>query len=128
MRIKRPKSTAREPEVPPEVRDKLFDLIRRKVLEVHGLEEYDPVVAMALIACDERIAAEVGTGPSGNPLLGIQVVLKAHGEVARYVHPTVKQVELSGPGGEPLAVRSGLAQEVAELMRVLATGGGVVKP
>lgn len=115
--IRRPKSKPVEPETSGEMRSALLDLIRAKVLQVHGLEEYDPVVAMALIATDTTIYAAQGLGPAGNPLLGVQTVLKAHGEVARYVHPTVKQVELSGPAGGPLVVRSGLANEIADLLK-----------
>lgn len=127
MRIKRPPSRPKEPEVDPEVREQLFELIRRKVEEVHGVTEYDPVVAMALIATDESVRGAVGLGPAGNPLLGVQTVLKAHGEVARYVHPTVKQIELTGKDGGPVQVKSGLALEIADLLKTVGTNREVEK-
>lgn len=114
MRIKTPRLKPVEPDVGPDLRSELLELIRRKVLEVNDLEEYDPVVAMALIATDRNVQAVMG---AQNPLLGVQTVLKAHSEVARYVHPTVKQVEVSGPHGGPLQVKSGLAQEIADLLQ-----------
>lgn len=125
--IRRPKSKPIEPETSPEMRSELLELIRKKVAEVHGLEEYDPVVAMALIATDESIQATVMPGPNGNPLIGVQTVLKAHSEVARYVHPTVKQVELTGPAGGPVQVRSGLATEIADLLKLVGTNKEVSK-
>lgn len=45
-------------------------------------DDYDPVVAMALIACD--------------PSTPIMMRLKAHTSVAEYVHPKLRAVEVKG--------------------------------
>jgi hypothetical protein len=48
----------------------------------------NPIEGMAKIATDEKI--------------DIAIRLRAHAEVAKYVHPQLKAIELSGPGGGPI--------------------------
>jgi hypothetical protein len=45
-------------------------------------------------------------------------------EVARYTRPQLKQLEVTGVGGGPIEVKSGLAKEIAELIGVLVKSGG----
>lgn len=121
--IKRPKSNPQEPPVSQAQRDALLELLRERVAATHGIEAYDPVVEMALIATDPGVVAAAS---ALDPLMGKKVALKAHAEVARYVHPTVKTVELSGPGGGPIEVKTNLASEIADLITKIS--GTTVPP
>lgn len=105
MSIKRPASSNREPTVSVWQQEKLRQLISDEVRARHGLTSYDPVVAMALIGCDPANSSD----PS--------LVLSAHKEVAKYLHPTLKQVEVAGPGGGPVSVESSEAKELVDLVR-----------
>lgn len=58
----------------------------------YGIDDYDPVIALAEIACD----------PS-NPL---DTRAAAHARIAQYLYPALKQVEVSGPGGGPIETKN----------------------
>src|SRR5512147_1848530 len=95
--IKRIPSSNQEPEPSASQHRLLLDRIQAKVAEVNGLEQYDPVVAMALIATDPTIQANAITVlPNGTqvPTGNVPLALKAHSEVAKYTHPTLKQIEV----------------------------------
>lgn len=126
--VKRPKSTNKEPEISAAQRENLLALIAERVAHDHNVVEYDPVVAMALIATDPEINGRDAT--TGAPIPGAQrnlkLALEAHKEVAKYTRPALKQVELVGEGGGPINVKTNLAMEIVELMGQL-TGTGKIK-
>lgn len=98
-----------------------MDRIAEKVLEVNGLEAYDPVIAMALIATDPTIQAGASSTASGQMVVtaNVPLALKAHSEVAKYTHPTLKQIEVTGQGGGAIEVRAGMAKEIVDLVMAL---------
>jgi hypothetical protein len=112
-RINRVRSDPHEPSVSDRQRELLFDLVKQKVQDVHGLTDYDPVVAMAIIGTDVQV--------------DVTTRLQAHGRVAKFVHPELKQVEVTGAGGGPLAVKHGVVEEVLDLMETLARGKEITK-
>ena len=121
--IKRPKSDPREPAVSEAQRDTLLALIRERVAAVNGLEGYDPVVALALIATDPVVNGLApdplyadAAHPEGQLRRDRRLAVDAHKEVARYPRPQLKQVEVTGAGGGPLVVQHGLASEIADLI------------
>lgn len=132
--IKRPKSNPHEPEVSDRQREDLLTLIQREVERHHGVIGYDPVVAMALIATDpvvNGLAPDPLTAVPANPAKGLEAIppvirrdrktaLDAHKEVAKYTRPQLKQVEVSGLGGGPIIMKSGLASEIADLIAALS--------
>jgi hypothetical protein len=104
--IKRISSSNREPDASPQQHQLLRDLVASKVREKYPeLTEYDPVVSIALIACDPAIQSTDRA-----------TVLRAHAEVARYIHPTLKQIEVSGVGGGAVKVRAGLTKDIVDLI------------
>jgi hypothetical protein len=125
--IKRPKSTNKEPEVSQNQRDQLLALISERVGHDNHVVEYDPVVAMALIATDPEINGrdpDTGERIQGSPR-DLKLALDAHKEVAKYTRPQLKQVEVVGAGGGPLEVKTTLALEIVDLIGQLT---GTAKP
>ena len=126
--IKRVKSCNKEPEVSDNQRQMLMDEIARRVAETHNLAEYDPVIAMALIATDpevngiNKLTGERTTyidheGREKLTQRDLGLALAAHREVAKYTRPQLKQVELVGSGGGPLEIKTELAINVANLIQ-----------
>lgn len=72
----------------------LIEYLQSRMKELYGLDRYDPVVAMAVIACDVN-----------NP---VDLRLAAHKAVAPYVRPQLKQVEITGADGGAIEVRTSL--------------------
>lgn len=126
--VRRPKSSNKEPEVSDNQREMLLALIAERVSAEHMVVEYDPVVAMALIATDPEInGRDVVTGDRVmNAQRNLGLALAAHREVAKYTRPQLKQIEVTGAGGGPLEVKTKLAIDIVELMAQL-TGTSTVK-
>lgn len=76
------------------------------MLEKYGIEDYDPLIALAELAQD---AEEDG------------IKQKCLGEIANYVHPKRKSVELTGPEGGPLQMEHQLeiGNQLSELRKQL---------
>ena len=79
-------------------RDQLIELLRKKVQEHTAKAEYDPVVEMALIGC--------------NAENDLNIRLGAHKEVAKYVRPQLKQVEVRGSLDSAVTVKHELTDQV----------------
>ena len=71
--------------VPNGERKELYNLLHEK------FPNYHPVIAMAIIAND--------------PINDIELKFQAHKEVAKYVCPQLKAVEVTGMGGEAMEIR-----------------------
>lgn len=73
------------------------------------IEEYDPVVAMALVAVDRRTK--------------LQDRIKCHSEVAQYVRPKLKSVEVTADPDalETLEERRRLSERLVGLLEVAAS-------
>ena len=80
----------------------LVERIQKTMKQRYGIDNYDPVIAIAEIACDVT-----------NPL---EIRLLAHSKVAPYVRPQLKQIELTGAEGGPLEIKHSVADELLALM------------
>lgn len=107
--IKRIPSSNVEPEASEQQHLWLRELVQQKVLEKFGLEGYDPVVAIALMANDPANA-----DPS-RPTYDAALTLRAHESVARFTHPTLKQIEVTGSVSGVVEHRSGLVNDIIGL-------------
>ena len=101
-----------------------FTLLRAKEDEAAGLppdqrqeivEEYDPVVALALVAVDRRSTVENR--------------IRCNAEVAQYVRPKLKSIEhaVDPDTMETLAERQELSEKIVDALDELATLKGGVK-
>lgn len=120
--MKRIPSSNKEPEVSANQRQQLLDLIAERVGRDHHVVEYDPVVAMALIATDPEVNGRdplTGERLQGHPRK-LDLALAAHAQVAKYTRPQLKQVEVTGQGGGPLEVKTDLTLQVVDLIQQLA--------
>lgn len=68
--------------------------------ERFGLDNYDPAIALAEIACDQS-----------NPL---DLRLRAHSAILPYVRAQLKAVEVSGPDGAPIEVKNTLVEKIID--------------
>lgn len=84
----------RPPESPNRVNSDLLEMLQQAMKLRYGLDRYDPVVALAEIACD-----------SSNP---VEIRMNAHAKVAPYVRAQLKQVEITGANGGAIEVKTSL--------------------
>lgn len=72
----------------------LLEQLQTAMKERYGLNRYDPALALAEIACDQS-----------HP---IDIRVRAHSAILPYVRAQLKSVEISGPDGEPIEVKTSL--------------------
>lgn len=82
--------------------------INRDIVALLDSLNCNPLEGLARIAIDEKV--EIG------------VRVSAYRSIARYVHPELKSIELSGPGGAPIQhEHSDAAQELISRMGSIST-------
>lgn len=84
--------------VPNKAQAGLLEKIQAHVRNKFGIEEYDPLKALAEIANDPDNDVTIRAG--------------AHKEVVKYIHPQKKAVEVTGAEGGPLEVKLELADRL----------------
>lgn len=77
-----------------ELRNKLQVQMKHR----YALPEYDAICAIAEMACDTSLPAELR--------------FKCHAEVARYTYPTLKQVEITGKDGGAIETKTAVADSL----------------
>lgn len=81
-----------------ELRERLVGEMKHR----YGIDNYDPVICLAEIACDVS-----------NPL---EVRAAAHRAVAPYIHAQLKQVELTGADGGAIEFRHTLLDRIMKTL------------
>lgn len=71
---------------------KFIEFVQQRVKERHGIDGYDPVLAMALMATDPALDEE------------LKLQLECHKEVAKYWHSQLQRTEVTGADGGPVQV------------------------
>lgn len=99
----KPPGSGRKAGTPNKVNAELFARLQKHVEDKCGIEGYDPLFALAEIASDEKV--------------DVAIRVKAHADVARYIHPQKKAVEVSGHEGGPIEVRSALVERLLSAMK-----------
>lgn len=105
-------------------REEFIRYLQEQVEKVGGPAAYDPVIAMALMAHDNSTITKLDRSGNAVEVEAVPIDLKfnAHKEVAKYVRPQLKQVELSGPDGGPIETKGAgvdeLLKSIEELVRV----------
>lgn len=101
----RPKTGGRKKGTPNKDKQELLDAIQAHVEEKFGTVGWDPVLQMAVFAADEENEKALR--------------LNAAKEVAQYVKPKLKAIEMSGPDGGPILTEAvGAKQRLAALLGV----------
>jgi hypothetical protein len=79
------------------------------------IEDYDPVVSLALVAVDRRTS--------------LSDRIKCHGEVAQYVRPKLKSIEhaVDPDTAETIARRTELSETIVDALETLAARKGGTK-
>lgn len=103
---KRPEGAGRRKGVPNRNKAELAERVKAKIQERFGIEDYDPVTAMAEIAND--------------PEADVALRMRAHAEVAQYLAPKRRAIEHTGEDGAPIEVKMEVVDKLIDAYTKLA--------
>lgn len=92
----------REPGTANKPKNDLRERLQQRIKQLYGIDNYDPLVALAEIACDPN-----------NP---VELRAASHRAIAPYVRPQLKQVELTGVDGGPIETRNLLIEGIVQAL------------